>query len=310
MGKASKFLAGIGITTMALFGAKKANAQEIDEYGVANMTEKEKTERLAEIKTELDSVLKVVEEKKENYDLVKEFILERFPFEEYSKREWDLAAGAYIRDNILENIDSLINQTKDSAEQEKLKQDKELLIKFFQHKNNDLTATNLSTRFAASVLTDHVRYMTTHDSLPEKDRDIILSYLNPYLSVTGSPKASKYETIYAELTSMYYRDLSDLSVSYRNGEINPDEYSARKTKTERVYNLMIRLLKAVNKNKSLSSASNMYRGVMEMWHLCERSYFTSDGLRRHLLDEQNAILMPPVPVQETAKKGKSRSGGR
>ena len=304
MGKTSKIFGGIGIATMALFGAKKANAQEIDEYGVANMTEAQKTERLAEIKIELDSILKVVEWKKENYDLVSEFITERFPMEEYSKRGWGLPVGAYIRDDIFKNIDTLMNQTKDSVEQEKIKKDKELLIEFFQNKINDLTATDWSTRFAASVLTDHVRYMTTHDSLPEKDRDIILSYLNPYLNATGSPKASKYETIYTELTSMFYSDLSDLGFSYKNGEINPDEYAARKTKMERTYNLMIRLLKAANKNKKLSDAPNMYRGIMELKHLCRMSYFTSDGLRKQLLEEQNAILMPPVEKQpENKKKG-------
>ena len=45
---------------------------------------------------------------------------------------------------------------------------------------------------------------------------------------------------------------------------------------------------------------------MELKHLCRMSYFTSDGLRKQLLEEQNAILMPPVEKQHENKK----KGGR
>ena len=307
MGKASKFFTGMLIFLSSLVGAKKANAQ-YDEYGVANMTEKEKTERLAEIKHDIDSIDAVIATKQANYELIKEFTLERFPFDEYKNRTWELPSGMFIRDDILKNLEQKIKETQDSTVLSILKKDKELLKGFFAspHNSASVYVTAWSIASAAKTFSETLNYLTKNGEYTIEEGKRLTQYFTPYYEVLKKPTVSKFDAMNAEFQSQAYNDYTKLSIGYKNGEFSPAEYQEQKQKLDKIYDLLSRVLKVLQRDKELSQASSMADVIARIRLKMQHSTTVSYHKKEWLLEEQNAILMPPVEKQHENKK----KGGR
>ncbi|MCR5194530.1 MAG: hypothetical protein K6B71_03350 [Alphaproteobacteria bacterium] len=316
--KIRKFLAGISLIVASIVGGHKtANAQEFNdmtdeekiEY-VINMTPQEKNERLAEIKLGIDSLDKVIAVKQENYDLVKDFVMERFSFEEYNKKKWAVSVCGYIRDDIIKNIDDKIKTTKDSAQIFQLEKEKNIMMSFFHEENRLTQYDNVSIAFMANWLEEEINRNVRDNKTSPEEAKLIAEKLNPYLEIKQIPTASKSQILYSELVKQSYSDLDGLRTSYMNGEISPEEYTKQKEKFEKIYDLLFRLLKAIEKDGSLKSATSQYYAFLALKNKAESSLRFSQRQKGYLLEEQNTILVPPVIQNDTIKKAKTRAGGR
>jgi len=306
---ASKFVTGAAIVAATLGGAKKTNAQS-DEYGVANMTEQEKTERLSQIRHDVDSVDGVIATKKENFEIVKKFTEERFTFDDYKDRTWDLPSGMFIRDDILKNLEQRIKETKDSTILSILVKDEELLKNFFKspHNSASVYVTGWSIASAAKTFSETLNYLTQQGEFTTEEGKRLTQYFTPYYEVFKKPSVSKFDAMTAEFQSQAYNDYTDLAIKYKNGELSPAEYQEQKQNFDKIYSLLHRVLNAINKDKSLGQANNMYQAIVLLKSKMQRSLFASQHEKDWLLEEQNAILMPPVEKADSVKKAKSRGG--
>lgn len=316
--KIRKFLAGVGLVTASLVGGHKtANAQEFSdmtdeekmEY-VSNMTDEEKQKRLGELAVSLDSIDKIATEKENNHLLIKNFIAERFPFEVWTKKDWQIPVGGYIRDDMLNKLDEQIKETKNPEELSKLQDEKNSLIVFFNNCNDIVTPEGVSIAFVADMLQGRIRRMVNEEVLSPEEAKFISEKLRPYLEIKKIPTASRYDVIHSLLLEQRYKDIGGLLTAYKNGEIAPEEYTVQMKKYEHLYNVLFKTLEGANKSGDLSGASTVYAGLYRLIYRSQRIAMFKNSEKKRFEEEQQYILTPPVIQNHTAKKAKSRNSGR
>lgn len=316
--KIRKFLAGVGLVTASLVGGHKtANAQEFSdmtdeekiEY-VSNMTDEEKQKRLGELAVSLDSIDKIATEKENNHLLIKNFIAERFPFEVWTKKGWQIPVGGYIRDDMLNKLDEQIKETKNPEELSKLQDEKNSLIVFFNNCNDIVTLEGVSIAFVADMLQGRIRRMVDKGVLSPEEAKFISEKLRPYLEIKKIPTASKYDVLRSVLFEEYYKDIGDLRTSYMNGEISPEKYTTQLKEYEYLYDILFKTLDGANKNDDLSGANTVFAGLNRLVWRSQRISIWKNTEKKQFEEEQQYILTPPVIQNDTAKKAKSRNSGR
>lgn len=310
--KLKNFLIGTIIAALSAIGAKKANAQGIedwDPYGVTRMDQTERNERLAQIEKKLDTIDFIIADRERRNKAVHELIPAKFPMEKYSKMDWNSPTGLYIIDDIDSKIQAQLEQGVDTAVESKLKKDMALLESFFNKPSleslNKLTGMTIAK--LVEFYSNNLRRLVRDGDFTEQEAEVISSYLDPYSTINKVPIKSRYEMLVEIIKKQQFKDYTSLMAQRLNEEITVAEYNKEIEHYKEIYDLLLKTLELTNKNKGLKDASSVWGGFSAISWQATESVRRANAKKTSLTEERAAIYnppTPPVPVQEKSKKSK------
>ncbi len=327
--KLKNFLVGLGLLSAVTVGTvndvkaqnhnnrknPKQQTEQVEEaepeedYGISEMTDEEKRERLAEIPKELEKLEKLAKEREENYQIVKKYIAKEFPMEKYNdENTFKLPAARYIQDSLMSGNKKALNAAKDSGAKERLQTEKEALEIFFGFVANVsfMEMTGISLGFAQDLLNSYVTRLVNEGKLTPEQGKIVAKALSTFAGDTRQISASKRQIIVSEISSRYCRDMGELRIGRQNGEINPTEYASRYAEITKIYDLLERLIKAVGNELKGSNVYNCIRSLSDYAWRARIAQYRFDDLR----DEETKLkksLGISEPVKDSTNINESKS---
>lgn len=292
-------------------------AEPEEDYGISEMTDEEKRDRLAEIPKELEKLEKLAKEREENYQIVKKYIAKEFPMEKYNdENTFKLPAARYIQDSLMSGNKKALNAAKDSGAKERLQTEKEALEIFFGFVTNAnfMEMTGISLGFAQDLLNSYVTRLVNEGKLTPEQGKIVAKALSTFAGDTRQISASKRQIIVSEISSRYCRDMGELRIGRQNGEINSAEYASRYAEIAKIYDLLERLIKAVGNELKGSNVYNCIRSLSDYAWRARVAQYRFDDLRDEEAKLKKSLgISEPVKDSTNINESKSvpnRSGSR